>query len=139
MSKDSRDFVFVLFRWNMYVLSGIGKRLKFSTVYCTREVFEMGRVKDGYKDLADRANKNAEAKGLMAGWNKVVQFSVQGEGDFYWQVESGVATFHEGKHAKPDVTLKGPEDVFYKMLTRELDQTRVCFAKQYTIDSMSRS
>jgi putative sterol carrier protein len=114
------------------------ERLKLSTVYCTREVFEMGRVKDGYKDLAEKANKNAEAKGLMSGWNKVVQFSVQGEGDFYMQFENGAATFHEGKHAKPDVTLKGSEDVFYKMLTRELDQTRAYFAKQYTIEgSMS--
>lgn len=98
----------------------------------------MGRVKDGYKELANRANGVAEAKSVMAGWNKVVQFSVQGEGDFYLKFDDGAATFHEGKHEKPDVTLKGPEDVFYKMLTRELDQTRAYFAKQYTIEgSMS--
>jgi len=94
----------------------------------------MGRVKDGYRDLAKRANEVAEAKGLMAGWNKVVQFIVTGEGEFYIKFENGVATFHEGKHEKPDVTLKGPEEVFYKMLTRELDQTRAYFAKQYTIE-----
>jgi putative sterol carrier protein len=36
------------------------------------------------------------------------------------------------------VTLKGSEEVFYKMLTGELDQTRAYFAKQYTIEgSMS--
>jgi len=98
----------------------------------------MGRVKEGYKQMADRANGNAEAKGVMAGWNKVVQFSVQGEGDFYLKFENGTASYSEGKHPKPDVTLKGPEDVFYKMLTRELDQTRAYFAKQYTIEgSMS--
>jgi len=98
----------------------------------------MGRVKDGYKDLANKANAVAEAKGAMAGWNKVVQFSVAGEGDFYIKFENGAASFHEGKHEKPDVTMKGPEDVFYKMLTRELDQTRAYFAKQYTIEgSMS--
>jgi len=98
----------------------------------------MGRVKDGYKDLANKANANAEAKSTMAGWNKVVQFSVEGEGDFYLKFENGTASFNEGKHEKPDVTLKGPEDVFYKMLTRELDQTRAYFAKQYAIEgSMS--
>jgi putative sterol carrier protein len=98
----------------------------------------MGRVKEGYKDLAKKANEAAEAKGLMTGWNKVVQFMVQGEGDFYIKFENGAATFYEGKHEKPDVTLKGSEDVFYKMLTRELDQTRAYFAKQYTIEgSMS--
>ena len=100
----------------------------------------MGRVKDGYKDLANKANAVAEAKSAMAGWNKVVQFSVEGEGDFYLKFENGTASFHEGKHEKPDVTLKGPEDVFYKMLTRELDQTRAYFAKQYTIEgSMSEA
>jgi len=98
----------------------------------------MGRVKDGYKDLANRANAVPEAKNTMAGWNKVVQFVVEGEGDFYLKFENGTATYNEGKHEKPDVTLKGPEDVFYKMLTRELDQTRAYFAKQYAIEgSMS--
>lgn len=98
----------------------------------------MGRVMEGYKDLAKRANEVAEAKSAMAGWNKVVQFVIEGEEDFYLKFENGAATFHDGKHEKPDVTLKGPEEVFYKMLTRELDQTRAYFAKQYTIEgSMS--
>jgi putative sterol carrier protein len=33
-----------------------------------------------------------------------------------------------------NITLNGPEEVFYKMLTRELDSTRAYFAKQYTIE-----
>jgi putative sterol carrier protein len=94
----------------------------------------MGRVMDGYKELAKKANEVDEAKGLMAGWNKVIQFVVEGEGEFYIKFENGTATFHEGKHEKPDVTLKGPEEVFYKMVTRELDATRAYFAKQYTIE-----
>ncbi|NIO38573.1 hypothetical protein GTO27_12885 [Candidatus Bathyarchaeota archaeon] len=94
----------------------------------------MGRVMDGYKQLTERANEVAEAKSAMEGWSKVIQFVVEGEGDFYLKFENGVATFHEGKHEKPEVTLKGPEEIFYKMLTRELDQTRAYFAKQYTIE-----
>jgi len=94
----------------------------------------MGRVTDGYKDMAKRANEVTEAKSAMAGWNKIIQFVIEGEGDFYIKFENGEATFHEGKHEKPNVTLKGPEEVFYKMLTRELDQTRAYFAKQYTIE-----
>ena len=89
---------------------------------------------DGYKEMAKRANEVAEAKSAMAGWSKVVQFEVEGEGDFYFLFENGAASFHEGKHEKPDVTLKGKEEIFYKMLTRELDQTRAYFAKQYTIE-----
>ena len=94
----------------------------------------MGRVSEGYKELADRANNVEEAKKTMASWNKVIQFMIEGEGDFYIKFDNGTATFHEGKHESPNVTLKGAEEVFYKMLTRELDQTRAYFAKQYTIE-----
>jgi putative sterol carrier protein len=94
----------------------------------------MGRVTDGYKEMAKRANEVPEAKSAMAGWNKVIQFIVTGEGEFHFAFKDGAASFHEGKHEKPDVTLKGPEEIFHKMLTRELDQTRAFFAKQYTIE-----
>ena len=98
----------------------------------------MGRVMDGYRELTKRANEVEEAKSAMAGWNKVIQFVIEGEGDFYMKFEDGTATFHEGKHEAPSVTLKGSEEVFYKMITRELDMTRAYFAKQYTIEgSMS--
>ncbi len=94
----------------------------------------MGRVKDGYKELARLINEVDEAKQLITGWDRVVQFIVEGEGDFYIQTQGGTASFGEGKSASPNVTLKGPEEVFYKMLTRELDQTRAYFSKQYTIE-----
>lgn len=102
-------------------------------MYWARCVLNMGRVIEGYKELAKRANEVPEAKNAMGGWNKVVQFVIDGEGDFYFKFENGVCMFHEGKHETPNVTLKGPEEVFYKMLTRELDMTRAYFAKQYTI------
>jgi len=98
----------------------------------------MGRVVDGYKNFVELANKSAEAKGIMTGWDKVVQFIVDGDDDFYIKTEGGTASFNMGVHESPSVTLKGSEEVFYKMLTGELDQTRAYFAKQYTIEgSMS--
>jgi hypothetical protein len=51
---------------------------------------KMGRVKDGYREFTKMANENAEAKSLMAGWNKVIQFIVEGEGEFYIKFENGV-------------------------------------------------
>ena len=98
----------------------------------------MGRVVDGYKEFVRLANENAEAKGLMSGWDKVVQFVIDGDDDFHIKTEGGKASFVVGVHESPSVTLKGPEEVFYKMLTGELDQTRAYFAKKYTIEgSMS--
>lgn len=94
----------------------------------------VGRVMQGYRQVVERANGSAEAKSLMAGWNKIIQFVVEGEGDFFIKFSSDVASFHEGKHEKPDVTLKGKEEVFYKMLTRELDATKAYFTRQYVIE-----
>ena len=98
----------------------------------------MGRVIDGYKQFVDLANKSEKAKGLMAGWDRIVQFIVDGEDDFYLKIEGGQVSLIVGVHESPNVTLKGPEEVMYKMLTGELDATRAYFAKQYTIEgSMS--
>lgn len=94
----------------------------------------MGRVIEGYKEVVKRANAVAEAKSLMVGWNKVIQFIVEGEGDFYIKFDNGNAYFNEGKHEKPDVTLKGKEEVFYKMLTRELDATKAFMLRQYSVE-----
>ena len=94
----------------------------------------MGRVIDGYKQFVDLANKSDEAKGIMSGWDRVVQFSLEGEDNFHIKIEGGAASLVVGEHESPNVTLKGPEEVFYKLLTGELDQTRAYFAKQYTIE-----
>jgi len=98
----------------------------------------MGRVVDGYKQFVEQAGKNEAVKGIISGWDRVVQFIVDGEDDFYIETKGGTISFNLGVHASANVTLKGSEEVFYKMLTRELDQTRAYFAKQYTIEgSMS--
>ena len=44
---------------------------------------KMGRVVDGYKQFVEQAGKNAEVKGLITGWDRVVQFIVDGDDDFY--------------------------------------------------------
>ncbi len=99
---------------------------------------KMGRVVDGYKMFVELANKNAKAKGLMTGWDRVVQFIVDGDDNFYLKIEGGQVSLNIGVHESPNVTLKGPEEVMFKMLTGELDATRAYFAKQYTIEgSMS--
>ncbi len=93
----------------------------------------MGRVVDGYEQFVDQAGKSDEVKGLITGWDRVVQFIVDGDDDFYIETKGGTISFNLGVHESPNVTLTASEDVFYKMLTRELDQTKAYFAKQYTI------
>lgn len=71
----------------------------------------------------------------MTGWDKVVQFVVDGEDvpEFYVEIKGGVVSFHEGKHPSPAFTMKGPEEIMWKLLTREEDATRAFMAKKYTI------
>jgi putative sterol carrier protein len=90
-------------------------------------------VAEGYKAMIGRINAEAKAKELMAGWEKVVQFVITDEGDFFIHFANGQASFNEGKHESPDVTLTGPQDVFAKMLSRELDPTTAFFAQKYTV------
>jgi putative sterol carrier protein len=94
----------------------------------------MGRVLDGYKQFVTQANKSAEAKGLMTGWDRVIQFIVTGGENFYLEIKGGQVSLTVGVHKSPNVTMKGPEEVMYKMLTGELDATKAYFAKQYTIE-----
>jgi len=95
---------------------------------------KMGQVADGYKQFVEMANSNAEAKGLMTGWDRIIQFLVQGDDNFYIETKGGTASFNPGEHPSPSVKLKGSADVFQKMLKRELDQTKAYFAKQYAIE-----
>lgn len=98
----------------------------------------MGRVVDGYNQFVELANKSDKAKGILTGWDRVVQFIIDGEDDFYLKTEGGQVSLTVGVHDSPNVTLKGAEEVMYKLLTGELDATRAYFAKQYTIEgSMS--
>jgi putative sterol carrier protein len=40
----------------------------------------------------------------------------------------------DGTHEKPDVTLRGAEDVFYKLMTGELDRIRAFMLGQFKFD-----
>ena len=96
----------------------------------------MGRVAEGWKGFCAIANEEEDVKKLMTGWDRAVQFSVEGEDvpEFYVEIKGGVASFHEGKHPSPAFTLKGTEEIMWKLLTREEDPTRAYMAKKYTIE-----
>ena len=96
----------------------------------------MGRVANGWKLFCEFANGVDEAKKLMTGWDRAIQFSVTGEDvpEFYLQVKDGAISFNEGKHASPAFTMKGTEEIMWKLLAREEDPTKAYIAKKYTIE-----
>ncbi len=142
--KHCDDPFFVLFAAMSLAVTlnlAIGKclfqkgKFKCPAIVCNEEAcLTLGRVIEGYREVVKRTNEVAEAKNLIAGWNKVIQFIVEGEGDFYIKFDNGTAYFHEGKHEKPDVTLKGKEEILYKMLTREIDSTKAFMLRQYSVE-----
>ena len=93
----------------------------------------MGRVVNGYKQFVELANNSAEVKRLITGWDSVIQFIVDGDDDFYIETKGGAISFNLGVHASPNVKFWGSEEVFYKMLTLELDSTKAYLTKQYTM------
>ena len=71
---------------------------------------------------------------MMDGWDKVVQFSLDGEDPFYLAFSGGVVAFSDGTYGKPDLTLKGAEDVFYRLMTGELDRIKAFMLGQFKFD-----
>jgi putative sterol carrier protein len=73
---------------------------------------------------------------MMNGWDRVVQFRLDGEEPFYLTFSSGAVTFSDGTHGNPDLTLKGAEDVFYKLMTGELDRIKAFMLAQFKFDGL---
>ena len=95
----------------------------------------MGRVLDGWKRAVEEMNKAEAAKSLMTGWDRVAQFTVEGGGEtnFYLEFKDGAVTLHEGDHSSPNFTMGATEEVFYKLLTGELNAMQAYLSKQYTV------
>ena len=98
----------------------------------------MGRVKEGWRYFAEQANELPNAREMMHEWDRVVQFSLSGEDPFYLTFSKGTVTISDGTHEKPDLTLEGAEDVFYKLMTGELDLMRAFMLGQFRFDGSLR-
>jgi putative sterol carrier protein len=95
---------------------------------------KMGRCIDAWSDFVKLANETGAAKDLVTGWNPIIQYICDGEENFYIKIEGGKFSLTKGVHKSPSVTFKGPEEVFFKFVTREINPTQAYFAKQYTIE-----
>jgi putative sterol carrier protein len=94
------------------------------------DVSQVGEVKEGLRYFAEKANDVSEAKNLMNGWNRVLQFSLDGEDQFHLKFSDGSVSFCEGIHAQPDMTVTGAADVFYKVMNGELDRMKAFMTGQ---------
>jgi len=71
---------------------------------------------------------------MISGWDRIVQFNIIGETPFYLTFASGKIVLSDGLHEKPDLTLKGAEDVFYRLMTGELDGMKAFMLGQFKFE-----
>ena len=94
------------------------------------------RLEEGAKRAAESEEVKKVLEPHMAGLEgKVLQFSIEGEGDFYLEIKGGAPSLIQGLHPTPAFTMKAPLDVAKKMIiTRELGTGKAYMAKQFTIE-----
>ena len=61
------------------------------------------------------ANRLKQTKVLMKGWNRNVQFHIEGVNPFYARFQDGKASLIKGEWEKPDLIIKGNNKNFRKI------------------------
>ena len=78
----------------------------------------------------EQAKELPNVKQMTSGWDRVVQFRLEGEDPFYLTIANQNVTFSDGEHPKPDLILKAKQDVIYRMMTGELDPMKAFMLEQ---------
>ena len=77
------------------------------------------------------ANRNKEAQALMRGWNRKIQFEIEGTAPFYVEVQEALASLHKGTQERPDLVMKATGDNFRRMLRGEIQFEEAFLRKQF--------
>jgi putative sterol carrier protein len=97
----------------------------------------MGVSKEEIKKVIGLINESEEAKELLAGWEKVIQFDLEGEENPFHIVFTGeAAEFKDEPHPSPDLTFKADTELFAKILRGEEDATSAFMMGKLTIDGI---
>ncbi len=83
--------------------------------------------------LLDLFEKAKERMPEVKTWNKVYQFVVEGDGEFYIEIKDGKMEVKEGKHPSPIATLSATREVLEKILNGELDAMKAFMTRQLKI------
>jgi putative sterol carrier protein len=84
------------------------------------------------EDIAKAFDPNSVSKDFAA----EVQFSVSGEepGNYYFHIEKGKCSFHEGVAESPKITIKTPSEVWQAVLQGELNAQQAFFEQKFTVE-----
>jgi putative sterol carrier protein len=84
------------------------------------------------EDIARTFNSCSVSNELVAD----IQFHVSGEdpGDYYFHIEKGKCTFHEGVAESSKITIKTPSEVWQAILEGELNPQKAFFMQKFTVE-----
>jgi putative sterol carrier protein len=77
------------------------------------------------------ANRNKEAQKLMGGWNRTIQFDIEGAPPFFIGIQEGRGSLGKGTCDKPNLTMKTTEGNFRRMLRGEIQFEEAFVRKQF--------
>ena len=77
-----------------------------------------------------RANQIKATKALMKGWDREIQFDVEGMSPFYVLVQGGRASVIKGKSEKPDLTIKSSTANLRRIIRGEVNFEEAFIRKQ---------
>ena len=83
--------------------------------------------------LEELVNKAKDKVPEVSSWNKVYQFKIEGDGEFYIEIKDGNLRIEEGTHTNPIATLTASREVFEKILSGELDAMKAFMTRQLKI------
>jgi putative sterol carrier protein len=65
-----------------------------------------------------------------------IQFKVSGEepGNYYFHIENGKCTFHEGIAKSPKATINTPSEVWEAILRGEMNAQLAFFGRKFTVE-----
>jgi putative sterol carrier protein len=89
-------------------------------------------IRDQMEDIAKAFDPSSVSNDFLAD----IQFEVSGgePGNYYYHIENGKCTFHEGIAESPKATIKTPSDVWEKILTGEMNAQLAFFGRKFTVE-----
>ncbi len=83
----------------------------------------MSEIMDLLRKIEEVAAKSEDVEAEIEGWNRVLQFNIEGAQPFYIEVKDGKMKIHEGTHDQPDLVFEANRDTILGILSGEIDAT----------------
>jgi putative sterol carrier protein len=94
------------------------------------EKMSLDEMKDALERIYEKASEKVPE---IKSWNKVYQFIIEGDGEFYVEISGGKIKISSGRHQNPIATLSAKPEVMKKIISGELDSMKAFMTRQLKI------